>query len=269
MRLLTLMENESADARCACEHGLSLYIQTARHRLLMDTGASGAFADNAAALGVDLNRVDTVVLSHGHYDHAGGLLRLGQLAPGATIYMQRGADGDFYHGQRYIGMDKAAAALPGVRRVDGELVIDEELALFAGVTGRRLWPQSNRALTVRRDGDVLPDDFAHEQCLVITEGARRVLLSGCAHNGILNILDRYRQLYGGEPDVAISGFHMRRKGPHTEEEREVIRQTALELKKTRTLFYTGHCTGAEAFGLMADILGEQLRPMHAGMELDV
>ena len=90
MRIVTLIENTPGDPRCACEHGLSLYLETHDHRLLMDTGSTGAFADNAEALGIDLTRVDTVVLSHGHYDHAGGLLRFAALNPGAPIYLQAG-----------------------------------------------------------------------------------------------------------------------------------------------------------------------------------
>ena len=82
MRIVTLIENTPGAPGCAHEHGLSLYIETGHHTLLLDTGATGAFADNAAALGLDLSRVDTVVLSHGHYDHAGGLLRLVEPGPG-------------------------------------------------------------------------------------------------------------------------------------------------------------------------------------------
>lgn len=178
MRIVTLIENTPGDPRCACEHGLSLYLETHDHRLLMDTGSTGAFADNAEALGIDLTRVDTVVLSHGHYDHAGGLLRFAALNPGAPIYLQAGADGDFYHGDRYIGIDKAITALPQVRPVRGDLRIDGELFLFAGITGRRFWPQSNLSLRVRRDGQTLQDDFSHEQCLVVSQDGHRVLVSG-------------------------------------------------------------------------------------------
>lgn len=235
----------------------------------MDTGSTGAFADNAEALGIDLTRVDTVVLSHGHYDHAGGLLRFAALNPGAPIYLQAGADGDFYHGDRYIGIDKAITALPQVRPVRGDLRIDGELFLFAGITGRRFWPQSNLSLRVRRDGQTLQDDFSHEQCLVVSQDGHRVLVSGCAHNGILNILDRYRDLFGGDPDVVISGFHMMKKQPYDCEELDVIDETARELARHNTVFYTGHCTGLPAFERMQTILGEQLRPLHSGVELDL
>lgn len=87
MRIITLIENTPGAPGCVHEHGLCLYIETARHTLLMDTGATGAFADNAATLGLDLTRVDTVVLSHGHYDHAGGPFAAGGTgATGPNLY---------------------------------------------------------------------------------------------------------------------------------------------------------------------------------------
>ena len=269
MRIVTLIENTPGAPGCAHEHGLSLYVETGRHTLLMDTGATGAFAANAAVLGLDLGRVDTIVLSHGHYDHAGGLLQAAALAPGARIYMQRGAAGEFFHGERYIGIDKAILELPGLRLLDGDCRLDEELFLFAGITGRRFWPRSNRELSVRRaDGSRVQDDFAHEQCLVVCQGGRHILLSGCAHNGILNILDRYRALFGAGPDVVVSGFHMKQAGPYTDAEWQTIEQTGRALQAYRhTQFYTGHCTGRPAQERLQQILGDQLRALHSGEEL--
>ncbi len=268
MRIITLIENTPGAPGCAHEHGLSLYIETARHTLLLDTGATGAFADNAAALGLDLSRVDSLVRSHGHYDHGGGLLRMAELAPGAVLYMQRGAGQDFYHDERYIGLDKAVLQLPNLHLLDGDCRLDEELSLFTGITGRRFWPRSNLALRVTGpDGVRVQDDFSHEQCLVVEQDGRHILLSGCAHNGILNILDRYRALYGGDPDVAVSGFHMKQAEPYTDEEWQTIEATARELQGCHTLFYTGHCTGKPAQERLLDLMGDQLRPLHSGQEL--
>lgn len=81
----------------------------------------------------------------------------------------------------------------------------------------------------------MQDEFAHEQCLVIEQEGKRILLSGCAHNGILNILDRYREIYGNEPDVVNSGFHMMQK-EYTESDWETIWATARELCKYQTIF---------------------------------
>ncbi|MGN1014534.1 MAG: MBL fold metallo-hydrolase [Butyricicoccus sp.] len=264
MKILTLVENSAGCTGCGAEHGLSLYIETEQHVLLMDTGASGLFADNARALGIDLTRVDTVVLSHGHYDHAGGLLTFAQQNPHAVIYLQDSAGGDFYHDERYIGIDKRILQLPQLRRVHGDCRIDEELSLFSGVDGRRLWPQSNRQLSQHIGDQIVQDTFAHEQCLVIREKGQSVLLSGCAHNGILNILDSYRKRYGSDPDVVVSGFHMQQKTPYSAQQVQDIQETARELSRMHTVFYSGHCTGAQAMAWMKPIMGDQLRELHSG-----
>ena len=73
MRIVCLIENSPGDPGCRFEHGLSVYLETERHRILADTGASDAFLHNAALTGVDLGTVDLLFLSHGHYDHAGGI----------------------------------------------------------------------------------------------------------------------------------------------------------------------------------------------------
>lgn len=263
MRIVTLVEDSEGCTGCGAEHGLSLYIETERHVLLMDTGASDLFAVNADKLGIDLTRVDTVVLSHGHYDHAGGILSFVQRNPKAPIYMQDSAGGEFYHNDRYIGIDKRIAALPQLRRIHGDSRMDEELSLFSGIRGRRLWPQSNRKLSQHIGDRVIQDTFAHEQCLVLHQKDLSVLLSGCAHNGILNVLDSYRQRYGSNPDVVISGFHMKQKD-YTEQDLQNMRETAWELRRMNTVFYSGHCTGAVALEQMKPILGDQLRELHSG-----
>lgn len=267
MKILTLMENTCGEEGCLFEHGLSLYIETQKHKLLLDTGASDGFIQNAGKLGVDLTAVDTVVLSHGHYDHSGGILAFAEINPRALIYMQKAAAADYYHGERYIGIDKRILELPQVRLVEGDLVLDEQLSLFTHITGRRCYPQSNLALTVKREEGEEQDSFDHEQCLVIREGDEQILVSGCAHNGILNILDRYRELYRELPEKVISGFHMMKKTPYTKEETDTILANARELAGYDTIFYTGHCTGDEAFALMKPIMGEKLVRLRSGIRV--
>ena len=268
MKILNLIENTEGAAGCAAEHGLSFYIETEDHRLLMDLGPSASVIGNAEKLGVDLKAVDTVILSHGHYDHSGGILPFTKLNPEAKIYLQGSAFGEYYsirdNGPEYIGLDPAIRELPQVMTVNGEYRIDKELFLFSGIRGKKNWPVSNYNLRKKENGEFLQDDFIHEQCLVITEGERRILLSGCAHNGILNILDRFEEVCGGAPDIVISGFHMMKKSGYTDEERQVIRDTARKLKKYPTVFYTCHCTGIKAFDMMKKIMGEKLQYVHCG-----
>ena len=268
MKIVTLMENTPGQADCLFEHGLSIYVETAKHKLLVDTGASDKFLNNAEILGVDLQEADTLILSHGHYDHAGGILPFALKNDKADIYLQKSAMDAFYHKdeeqERYIGITPEISKLPKVKLMEGNYRIDEELFLFAGVTQRRLWPSGNKVLKVKRGDEFIQDEFIHEQYLVIEEDGKRVLISGCAHNGILNILYKFRELYNTWPDAVISGFHLKKKSGYTQEDLDNIRQIAQELSKLPTKFYTGHCTGEEPYGMMKEIMGEQLIYLHSG-----
>lgn len=268
MKIITLVENTEGAENCVAEHGLSLYIETEKHKLLLDAGQTDAAVKNAAVLGIDLSAVDTVILSHGHYDHSGGIIPFSKLNGSARIIMQRKAIEPHYNGERYIGIDKNILELPDVLLLDGDTKLDDELFLFGGITGRRCYPQGNRKLSCMRNGEKVPDDFAHEQCLVVTQDEKRWLLSGCAHNGILNILDRYTEIFGNAPDYVISGFHMmKRDGEHTGEEKAVIIETARELSEMNTVFYSGHCTGLPAFEIMKEIMGDKLIALHSGQRV--
>ncbi len=271
MRIVNLIENTEGSRGCLFEHGLSFYVETGEHKLLVDAGATGAFLVNAQRLGVDLGQVDMMILSHGHYDHGGGILDLAAQHPHIRILMQNGADGAYYHKNdkmvKYIGIDPQVMELPQVELVEGDKEIDDGIFLFTGVTGRKLWPSGNRELKEKRGAGFCQDEFLHEQYLVLSEGRKRVLLSGCAHNGILNIIEKYRELYGTDPDVVVSGFHMNKKHGYSQEDLETIKEIAAELKKTDTLFYTGHCTGEIPYQIMKKIMGEQLVYVHSGDEI--
>ena len=273
MKIITLMENSAKEENIRAEHGLSLYIETKNHKLLSDCGCTDAFMENAATLGVDLCKVDSVFLSHGHYDHSGGILPFTAINPDATIYMQQKALLPYYHKteteERYIGINPSIGDLPQLKTPDGDTVIDEELALFTNVTGRKLWPMGNLELKKKVGDDFVQDEFDHEQYLVITEENKKVLISGCAHNGILNILKHYHNLYGAYPDAVISGFHMKKKTGYTEEDIAVIKETANQLSKLPTKFYTGHCTGEEPFEMMKEIMGKQLDYVYSGSIMEI
>ncbi|MBO7514855.1 MAG: MBL fold metallo-hydrolase, partial [Lachnospiraceae bacterium] len=177
MRIVNLIENTAGADGCAFAHGLSFYIETVKHKLLVDAGPSAQTLDNASKLGIDISQVDTMILSHGHYDHSGGILPFAAVDPGAQILMQRTAtldhyadDGENAEGERfrYIGIDKKIPDLAQVRFVDGDVKIDEELELFTVKQKKIEIPFTNKRLLRRTAGGFERDTFDHEQYLVIS-----------------------------------------------------------------------------------------------------
>ncbi|MCR5214958.1 MAG: MBL fold metallo-hydrolase [Eubacterium sp.] len=278
MRIVNLIENTEGGSGCAYAHGLSFYVETEKHKLLVDAGPSDITLQNAARLGIDLSKVDSLILSHGHYDHSGGIIPFAGLNPNAAIYMQSLANGQYYADDgkdkgedrfRYIGIDKEIMNLPNLRLVDGDMEIDDQLSLFRVKSRSHKLPSSNKRLLIR-DGQIyMSDDFKHEHYLVIKDGDKRILISGCAHNGILSIMDEFYSKYGKDPDVVISGFHLMKKSPYTDDEIGEIIDIAKALKKYNTKFYTCHCTGTDAYKIMKNLMGDQLEYVHSGDEVNL
>ncbi len=276
MRIVNLIENTEGRSECLYEHGLSFYIETEGHKTLLDLGQTDNSLRNAESLGVDLKAVDTVVLSHGHYDHSGGIIPFTRINDHAAIYMQSSAGGDYYADDgkmagddryRYIGIDRDILNLPQVRLLKGDYVIDDELELLTIKSRTHMLPFTNKRLLVRIDGSFVPDDFSHEHFLVVKDKGLTVLMSGCAHNGILSILDAYKEKYGSLPDIVISGFHLMLKREFREDELREVRSIAEELRTYQAKFFTCHCTGIPAFEEMKRIMGDQLGYVHSGEEI--
>ncbi|MBQ9461254.1 MAG: MBL fold metallo-hydrolase [Clostridia bacterium] len=239
MKITVLAENTSA-CGLPCEHGLSLYIETGAHHLLFDSGQSGLFADNAKALGVDLSSVDVAVLSHGHYDHGGGLKKFLELNDHAMIYMNKHAFGSYYNGtEKYIGLDPELKNSGRIVLTEGITRIAEGLTLDSGENMETVLDLGSFGLNMLVDGEFLPDDFRHENYLIIEESGRRILISGCSHRGINNIESHFR------PDVLIGGFHLSKLSPGKR-----LEEIARMLDSFDTEYYSCHCTGVEQYNFM-------------------
>lgn len=269
MIIQNLIEDTNGTARVKAEHGLSFWVTAGGHRYLLDTGASDQTWDNADALGVSVTDVDAVVLSHGHYDHTGGMIGLSKRGYAGQVYLRDNASLPYYNlreYEKYIGIDPEILRLPGLILTPREGItrVDETLSLFSGVSGTEYEPEGNRTLYEKKDGKFIRDAFEHEQYAVLTEGGRSVLVSGCAHKGIVNILKRYRELYGAYPDAVVSGFHMMNADGYDEAAVSRIREVAEVLSSTGIIFYTGHCTGLAAYELMKPVLKGKLVFLHAG-----
>ncbi len=273
MKITVLLENTVCRDDLKCGHGLSMHIATARHSILFDMGPNAMFLENAQALGVDLAGVDVAFLSHAHDDHSGGLELFCKRNETAPVYLQKESWGEYYvvtpQKCKFIGLDRALKKYGSrFRLADGVTAVDEELTLFSGGMGREYWSHANDTLRVKRGDrpeEYPKDEFRHEQDLIVTEGGKAVLFGGCAHNGIVNILRRAEELLGRAPDAVFAGFHLFNPSLGTAEPRALIEAIAAELKaRGGTTFYTGHCTGQEAFDILRETLGDRLVAMHTG-----
>lgn len=276
MKITTLLENTSSRPDVIAAHGLSQYIETAHHKILFDMGPNAAILDNARTLGVDLQAVDTAVLSHGHYDHAGGLAAFLADNKSATVYVSQTALESYYavgagKAPSFIGVpEEAKAYLDRLTFTGGETVIDDELRLFSNVRTTDYRSHANDTLRVKRGGEYPMDEFGHEQNLLITEGEKAVLLAGCSHRGIVNILRRAEDLLGRAPDAVFAGFHLYNPGTGDTEPRELVEAVGLELlSRNDTVYYTGHCTGSDAFAILKTKLGDRLQAMAGGVTVEI
>ena len=257
MRVVTLIENTTSREDLVCEHGLSLYVQTGNQKILFDTGQSGAFADNAQRLGIDLRRVDFVVLSHGHYDHGGGLRRFLEINSTAPIYLHRQAFGDFRHGKdKYIGLDPSLLESGRLIFVDDVLEVGQGVCLHGYQEEPVSFPVGSGGLQVLRQGRLVPDEFCHEIYMVIRESGRRFCFSGCSHRGVANIL------HWSRPDVFFGGFHLSKL-----EDPMVLDTVCQSLVAHPGVYYTGHCTGHKQFDWLKKGLGDRLQVLTTGAEV--
>lgn len=275
MKIITLLENGACDAALGSAHGLSLYIETPKHRILFDMGPDEQFLSNAEKLGVDLREVDLAILSHGHYDHGGGLEAFCKRNPTAKIYLRKGAFGEYValeedESLRYIGLDPALQKYAD-RFVftDESLWLDEELLLFSDVPDTYGALSASGKLKERQGENLLQDRFLHEQDLLITAEGKTVLVSGCSHRGIVNILRSARALASGEIDDMIGGFHLFQLEEGDPAADKLIEMIGTALLAGETVYYTGHCTGDYAYEKLNSILGGRLHRVMGGTELEL
>lgn len=263
MKIVSLMENTSQCPEILAEHGLSLYIEADGKKILFDSGQSSNFIKNAETLGIDLAAVDIAVLSHGHYDHGGGLLAFSEINEKAPIYIREDAFGRYYNSIREadIGLDKRLLKNKRIRFTKDVEKLSPNMVLYSCNEKVRPYPSPAYGLCKEADGQFVPDDFLHEQYLEITEGNKRVLISGCSHKGILNIVNWFH------PDILVGGFHLMKLDPETKEGAKVLRETAEILLSYPTRYFTCHCTGEAQFKFLKTYMENRLDYLSSGQSI--
>jgi 7,8-dihydropterin-6-yl-methyl-4-(beta-D-ribofuranosyl)aminobenzene 5'-phosphate synthase len=271
IKITTLAEN-TASTRYLAEWGLSMYIEADGVNILFDTGAGVAAAHNARLYGIDFTKVDKIVLSHGHYDHTGGLYDILTMIKKPVEVIAHPDIWSLKYGrlrkekERYVGMPFQHELLEDLgarfKLTNQPVRITDRLFTTGEIPMSTSYEEIDSGLFDKKNGEMLPDELKDDLALVIDTDYGLVVILGCAHRGIVNTLKQAQKVAGKELIyAAIGGTHL------INAERPRLEKTAADLK-TMGVRYLGasHCTGFKASAYLAEQFGENFFMNNSGSQ---
>lgn len=273
VEVLVLVDDYSGFSRLLGEHGFSALI-TVRYEggrdynVLLDTGASGrVLLENASRLGIDLGKVDAVVLSHRHYDHTGGLPSISHLLSGKPLVAHpdvlKPCYSDSEGFKRFnVGLtSEARRSLGGFEAVLAKTPFELAPGLwFLGEVERRYDnTYAVKGFMTLSEGGLAEEPMLDDTGIAVKVGGRVVVVAGCSHSGIQNIARRARLLTNAGEVVAMGGFHL------AAADEETLNRVAEELEaEAVTEVHAGHCTGFRGEAELLKRYGERMHKIHSG-----
>ncbi|GHV46492.1 MBL fold hydrolase [Clostridia bacterium] len=288
MKILTLIENTSADDKLIPEHGVSFFIERRGRRFLFDTGASDRFMKNAARMKTELT-LDAVILSHNQAENAGGIESVLKKYPSVTVYARQGVKGDFFlqesvfqvpigipkavfdrRRENFVLFNKFQEVSKGIYLLSNE-VFDEE---YEAPGGKNYYARYAGESDSGQKKRLTRADFRDELFMAVfptakTEGGCVVIMP-CAHAGVVNMLRTVRLCWPNVPILGvIAGFHfMGNSQKQLLCSPEYIDAVAEELAKMELgQIYACHCTGGRGYDRLKLHLGDQIQYLRTGEEL--
>jgi 7,8-dihydropterin-6-yl-methyl-4-(beta-D-ribofuranosyl)aminobenzene 5'-phosphate synthase len=245
LKITILMENHAAKGLQA-EHGLAIWLEYGKHKILFDTGQTRALCDNAKALGINLAEAGEIILSHGHYDHTGGLTAVLRQVNRPRIWAHPAALRPKYsanHGPcRYIGM--SPENLNSLHTLADFVPVEEPTEIVPGVWATGPIPrittyEDTGGKFFLDDGCRVPDPMDDDQALFAATASGLVVILGCAHAGVINTLLYIQKLRPNTPIVRlIGGMHLKNASS------ERLEKTITELRNFKIENLEPlHCTG--------------------------
>lgn len=276
MTITVLCENSVASSiGLTGEHGWAVGIESSTTRMLFDTGQGLGITNNAQLLDFDLRRLDRIVLSHGHYDHCSGLPRVLPLTGEINVHLHTQS-----FGYRCSRSDQKPDREIGILHTKESLEAlgahfyfnDDFCAIAEGIYLSGEIPRCNdfeqqdpQLLRTGADGNLTQDPHVDDQTLIIDSKQGLILILGCAHAGIINILTHVKQQLPGRPiHTIIGGTHL---GFASDE------QFAATVKSLQTFniqcLATAHCTGLKRGAELANIYGNRFRFTPVGTRIHI
>ena len=271
---MTAIVDNISDCGIKGEWGLCLLLEAGGKKILVDTGGSSLFSENLKKLGFDIRDIDYGILSHAHYDHANGMPKFFAENSKAKFYLREGSGENCYHKKPlfgkffnirfYIGLprnllkkfpDRIEFVSGDYKLFDGAYLIPHKSGDLSSI-GRR------ENMFLRTKSGWLPDNFSHEQSLVIETEKGLVIVNSCSHGGAVNIIREIKETFPQKHIYGlIGGFHLFNKSD------DEIRKVAQEIKNIGIDYVcTGHCTRERAFKIMKEELGEKIEMMRVGVK---
>jgi 7,8-dihydropterin-6-yl-methyl-4-(beta-D-ribofuranosyl)aminobenzene 5'-phosphate synthase len=268
VRITILVENSVNRRGLLAEHGVSFLVETSDQKILWDTGQGFALKHNAEKLGVDFQSLNVIALSHGHYDHTGGLLDVLAQNKTCPIYLHPDAISPKYSNHKNIG--SPLQNQPIFEQYSERLIWTEKTAEIRPgifVTGAipRLHPLENTGGQFSCDPEHFTEDLLRDdQALFMEVSQGIIVLLGCAHSGVINTLDYIAQITGKKEFYAIIG------GTHLLNASEERLKATVETFERYSLQMIGanHCTGFKAVNYLVNYFGDRFIPCSVGTRLE-
>ncbi len=244
MKIITLIENLVYQQGLVAEHGLSIYIETGNQKILFDTGQTGLFLQNAHKLGVAIEDIDSLVLSHGHYDHTGGLYPFLKRNNKARVFAKKDIFTPKYHGpNRFIGTLRNEKLLKD-RLIYIETIteIADGVFIMPDIIIHNSLDTHFKGMYRKTGNEFVPDDFEDELFLVLKQNKQINIVTACSHRGITNICTTATEHFKLPVGLILGGFHTKNC---TEDQYQQITNYFRQLQPQS--IGVCHCTGVEKY----------------------
>lgn len=273
VKVTALLENTSETGlNLVAKHGLSLYIQTQNQKIIFDTGPDDSSLQNARELGIDLSDAGALVISHSHYDHGGALEDFLKNNDQLQVYLSPYAQNEYYKQKDSGEFEDIGINREVLEKYKGRVhYITEKTEIVPGIN---LLPVTEHStfkpkaiLYQKQDGTIIRDDYKHELIMTLEEAGKMHVLTGCSHNGIINMVLSAKKIFPEKKiSTLIGGFHlMNTNTGGMGEEEATVKEIAYALRdQDITNIITGHCTGMDAFNVLHSILGDRIQRISTG-----